>query len=258
MFMIRTLLALLGLSVCFAASVSAQETKTEKRPIYELRTYSTAPDKLGVLVKRFQETNVPLFQKHGITLVGAWTPAEKDEQGDRLVYLVSFADRDAAKAAWKGFLDDPDWKAVFAKEKETNGDVVVRGESVFLVPTDFSPVPSPGGEGRVFELRTYTASPGKFANLLGRFRDHTLAIFKSHYMTSVFYSVPADADKGADNTLVYMLAFPSRDAAKTSWAAFRDDPEWQRVFKESQPDGVPLAAKVVFVFLKPTEFSPLK
>jgi hypothetical protein len=230
----------------------------DKGPIYELRTYTTAPGKLDVLVNRFRETNIPLFKKHGINLVGAWTPYEADDQGDRLVYLVSFPDRDAAKAAWTAFLDDPGWKSVFDKEKQAHGNVVAKGESVFLKLTDFSPVPNPGAEGRVFELRTYTASPNRLEKLLARFRDHTVALFKGHGMTSVFYGVPMDADKGADNTLTYMLAFPDRDASRASWKAFQDDPEWQKVKADSQADGVPLAAKVVSHFLKPTDFSPLK
>ena len=230
----------------------------EKGPIYELRTYTTAPGKLDVLVNRFRETNVPLFEKHGIKLIGAWTPYEADDLGDRLVYIVSFSDRDAAKVAWKAFLDDPEWKSVFGKEKETHGNVVIKGESVFLRPTDFNPPPAEGGPGRVFELRTYTASPGRLEKLLARFRDHTVELFKRHGLGSIGYGVPMDADKGADNTLTYMLAFPSRDAAKTAWKAFLDDPEWQKVKTDSQADGVPLAAKVESHYLKPTDFSPLK
>jgi hypothetical protein len=110
---------------------------------------------------------------------------------------------------------------------------------------------------RVFEMRTYYAGPGKFEALHKRFRDHTLRIFEKHGMTSVGYWVPADAP-GSENTLVYILAHKSREAAKKSWADFGADPEWQKVRKESMADGVSLTTKVESVFLNPTDYSPMK
>ena len=109
---------------------------------------------------------------------------------------------------------------------------------------------------RVFEIRTYTAEPGKLEALHARFRDHTVQIFNKHGMTSVGYFAPSD-DPLSKNTLIYILEFPSRDAAKKSWDAFRNDPEWQKVQKESEANGK-LVTKVDSVFAEPTDFSPLK
>jgi NIPSNAP protein len=109
---------------------------------------------------------------------------------------------------------------------------------------------------RVFEIRTYTAEPGKLDALHARFRDHTLSIFKKHGMTSVGYFAPLD-EPLAKNTLIYVLAFPSRDAAKKSWDEFRADPEWQKVAKESEANGK-LVTKVDSVFADPTDYSPMK
>src|SRR5262245_7423270 len=89
---------------------------------------------------------------------------------------------------------------------------------------------------RVFELRTYTAPDGKLGDLHKRFRDHTLRIFAKHGMTSVVYLSPMDQPL-AQNTLVYLLAHPSREAAKASWSAFVNDPEWKKVSSESQVNG---------------------
>ena len=114
------------------------------------------------------------------------------------------------------------------------------------------------GTTRVFEMRTYTAAPGKFAALQTRFRDHTLRIFEKHGMQSIGYWVPADGPT-AENTLVYILAHKDREAAKKSWAAFGADPEWQKVRTASMaPDGASLTTKVESVFLNPTDYSPLK
>jgi NIPSNAP len=109
---------------------------------------------------------------------------------------------------------------------------------------------------RVFELRTYYAHPGKMKALHARFRDHTMKIFAKHGMTSIGYWSPADPGE-AEEKLIYILAFPSREAAKKSWDAFRADPEWNKVKTESEKDG-PLVAKVVSVYLKPTGYSPIK
>ncbi|HET7923895.1 MAG TPA: NIPSNAP family protein [Rhodanobacteraceae bacterium] len=110
--------------------------------------------------------------------------------------------------------------------------------------------------GKVFELRTYTSPEGRLGDLLARFRNDTLRIFEKHGMDNVGYWVPADAP-AASNTLVYILAHDSRDAATKSWAAFRDDPEWKAVAERTQANG-PIVSNVVSVFLEPTDFSPMK
>lgn len=110
--------------------------------------------------------------------------------------------------------------------------------------------------GRVFEIRTYTAEPGKLDELHARFRDHTLAIFEKHHMTSVAYFAPTD-EPLSKNTLTYILAFPNREAATKAWADFRNDPEWQKVSKESEANGK-LVDHVNSVFAQATDYSPLK
>jgi hypothetical protein len=109
---------------------------------------------------------------------------------------------------------------------------------------------------RVYELRTYTAPDGKLADLHARFRSHTLRIFEKHGMTNVIYLAPTDAPL-SQNSLVYLLAHQSREAAKASWDAFRNDPEWKRVAAESQLNG-PIVTKVDSVFLQATDYSPMK
>ena len=111
-------------------------------------------------------------------------------------------------------------------------------------------------ENRVFELRTYHAYPGKLDPLLARFRDHTVGIFNEHGMRSIGYWLPTDEPlKG--HTLIYMLAFPSRDAATKSWAEFRNDPAWKKVQTASEANGK-LVEEVDSVFLDPTDFSNIK
>jgi len=110
----------------------------------------------------------------------------------------------------------------------------------------------------VFEIRTYTAEPGKLEAMHARFRDHVLRIFNKHGITSVGYFAPTD-EQLSKNTLIYILAFPSREAAKKSWEEFRNDPEWQKVFEESHKKaGGVIVKKVESVYLDPTDYSPIK
>ena len=109
-------------------------------------------------------------------------------------------------------------------------------------------------ENRVFEIRTYYANQGKLDALLARFRDHTVTLFKKHGMTNVGYWVPAD---NKENKLVYMLAFPSREARNKAFKAFSADPDWQKAYKESTKDGR-LVKKIVNDFLAGTDFSKIK
>ncbi len=109
---------------------------------------------------------------------------------------------------------------------------------------------------RVFELRTYTAPEGKLPNLQARFRDHTMRIFENHGMTNIGYWTPQD-EPNASNTLIYIISHDSREAAAASWDAFRADPEWQTVSRESQVDGR-IVSGVVSVFLDPLDFSPIQ
>jgi hypothetical protein len=109
---------------------------------------------------------------------------------------------------------------------------------------------------RVFEIRTYTAPEGKLESLHSRFRDHTLRIFQKHGMTNIIYLKPLDAPQ-SQNTLTYILAHQSREAAKKSWAAFAADPEWKKVSAESQVNGR-IVEKVDSVFAEPADYSPVK
>lgn len=114
-----------------------------------------------------------------------------------------------------------------------------------------------GLAARCFELRTYTALPGKLEALHGRFRNHTLRLFGKHGMDVVGFWVPTDAEAGAGEKLIYVLAHKSRVAADPSWKAFREDPEWLAARTASEVDGR-LTAKVESVFLAPTDYSPVK
>ncbi len=113
-----------------------------------------------------------------------------------------------------------------------------------------------GPAHRVFELRTYHTNEGKLDDLNKRFREHTCDLLKKHGAELVGFWTPTDEKDGKGSTLVYMLAFPSREAAKKCWSEFGADPEWRKVFSESHKNGA-LVKKVESVFLEPTDYSTL-
>ena len=115
----------------------------------------------------------------------------------------------------------------------------------------------PAASQRVFELRTYYTNEGKLDDLHKRFRDHTCDLLKKHGAEVLGFWTPTDDKDGKGSKLIYLLAFPSRDAATKCWADFVKDPEWQKVRDDSHKNGV-LVQKVDSVFMEPTDYSALK
>jgi hypothetical protein len=74
-------------------------------------------------------------------------------------------------------------------------------------------------------------------------------------MEVVGFWMPDDPD--ADGAIIYLLAFPDRDAIASSWAAFRADEEWRAGKAASEADG-PLVERIESRVLTPTDYSPLR
>jgi NIPSNAP len=116
-----------------------------------------------------------------------------------------------------------------------------------------SPGISPDGS-LIYELRVYHCYQGKLPDLLKRFREHTTKLFEKHGMKNIAYWVPTDEPQKS-NTLIYVIAHPSREAATANWKAFGEDPEWQSVQKASEANGK-IVEKVDSTFMELTDFSP--
>ena len=114
--------------------------------------------------------------------------------------------------------------------------------------------PAAEKDTRIFEMRTYYAAPGKLDDLHKRFREHTTSLFTKHGMTNLGYWTPIE---NPDSKLVYVLAYPSREARDASWKAFMADPDWKKAHKESEANGK-LVEKIESVFLNATDYSPVK
>lgn len=252
------IIAAVAIAVYPVRATSGESLPPPQLGLYELRLYTAADGQMPELDARFRDHTIRLFRKHGMTPIAFFHPESPDDH--RLIYLMGYKDRATRDAAWAAFVTDPEWTTV-KRASEGEGALTTKIESLFLVPTDYSSVLDVASETppRYFELRTYTTNPGKLENLHSRFRDHTLRIFRKHGMTNMAYWRPTPDQPDLENKLIYLLAYPSKDARKSAWAAFVADEEWKKVATDSQVDGPILTATagVVSIEMKPTDYSPL-
>lgn len=133
--LVLTVALLLGASL--PAALAAEPAPAAR--VFEIRTYYTFPGRLEALHKRFREHTMRMFEKHGMTNVAYWTPQDSPGKDNTLVYVVSHASREQAKANWAAFIADPEWKKI-AEDSQKDGKIVERIDSVFLDATDYSPI----------------------------------------------------------------------------------------------------------------------
>ena len=106
--------------------------------VYELRIYHVVPGKMEDLISRFRDHTMKLLADHGIASMAYWTALDEPVKSSTFFYILEHPSREAARANWKAFQDDPEWKRVKAKSEE-NGKLVETIDSTFLTLTDFSP-----------------------------------------------------------------------------------------------------------------------
>ena len=131
---IASISLIVGLGAGIFYSTSAQNQK-----VFELRTYQATPGNLGNLHARFRDHTIRIFRKHGMEIVGFWSPTSEEERDDILVYLLAHDSQDAADASWQAFGADPEWASV-AEESNKNGQILAGVERKYMVATDYSPM----------------------------------------------------------------------------------------------------------------------
>jgi hypothetical protein len=107
--------------------------------VFELRTYTCNEGKLEALKTRFRDHTIEIFKRHGMESIGYWVPQDPVRSQNTLIYIIAHASREQATRNWAAFSADPEWKKV-AAASEANGKIVVKVESVFMDPADFSPL----------------------------------------------------------------------------------------------------------------------
>lgn len=106
----------------------------------------------------------------------------------------------------------------------------------------------------IHELRTYHCMPGRLPDVLKRFEQHTVRIWKRFGIEAVGYWTTQIGPSNMD--LIYMLKWQSLADREAKWSAFARDPEYAKVRVESEANG-PLVASVANQILVPTSFSPV-
>ena len=111
---------------------------------------------------------------------------------------------------------------------------------------------------QVFELRVYKTMPGKREALADRFRDHTAAMFERAGMTNVGYWNAVTGDD-TDDTFIYMLAYPSREARDAMWRELGTYEDFQElIVAVERDDARKLVDTIDARILEPTSYSALQ
>ena len=251
----------------------------------DLRVYTPEAGRQADLLKLMETAGIKFLAAHKIELVGAWVPNDPEDQ--RVVTLIRHADRKSCDANWAAFAADPAWQSAYEASAVDGKKPTKSLTRIFLTSNDYSPELQVASVGnRVFELRTYIATPKNLPALNNRFRNHTMELFKKHGMNNVIYWSVADGETlkasalleavapngqakaeitddlaATGNALVYFLTHANPEAQKASFAAFRDDPVWNQVRTDSEKaagGSLTVGNGVKSWFLKPTSFSPIK
>lgn len=256
------LLSLLALStVAFVAASCSPESNTVAKDerLYELRVYHPHPGKLEALHERFRNHTLELFEKHGMENIGYWTTTGEDP---KLVYLLAFPDKQAKEKAWEDFLNDPEWQEAYERSIQ-DGRIVASIDSTLLRPTDYSPLleEKVSGPDQFFELRTYKTTEGNLSNLDARFREATMDLFEKHGGTNLIYFHVEEGEAGAEDTLIYLMAYEDKEARDAMFEGFGQDPLWKAAREASEKNAggsLTQPGGVTHQFLIPTDYSKIK
>jgi len=110
---------------------------------------------------------------------------------------------------------------------------------------------------RVFELMIYHARPGKVRELEAVFRES--AKLQGKYLNVVGYWVPNE-DPAWQNTFIYLVEHPSREAADRNWHAFHADPAFPPYRRAAEPliEHAGEDYQVDEIYMRASDFSALK
>lgn len=241
----------LGLKPGLDSSTPEIESPIEPRlqagPVYELRTYTAARDRMPHLLERFREHTDRVFRKHNMIPVGYWRPTEGPPLSRRqLVYLLKHPSRYDAWQNWVRFTNDREWQEVLDRP-EFQRLLMRKPDSVFMTADDeFPPIPATVQKGGgAYELRTYTTQPDRLPVLHAQF-EKSAPTLKQHGITTVGVWTPFD-EPDASKQLIALMHHSSREQA---------DRNWQKLGRDSQQGGT--APSLERVFLRATDFSALK
>ncbi len=98
----------------------------------------------------------------------------------------------------------------------------------------------------LYELRVYEVTPGKMKQLVDRFANITIPLFKKHGVKPVLFLEPLI---GTSNEFTYILEWNSLAEREKNFGSFSADPEWLAAKAATETDG-PLALRTHSSILK--------
>lgn len=104
--------------------------------IHELRIYHCMPGKSAALLKRFEDTTLAIWERHGIRQKGFWTVAIGESSSD-VYYLLEWESLAELEAKRRAFSSDPEWISK-RNESEKDGPILTHVSNIILTPTPFS------------------------------------------------------------------------------------------------------------------------
>jgi hypothetical protein len=107
----------------------------------------------------------------------------------------------------------------------------------------------------IYELRTYRCAPGRVADVVRRFEQHTVPLWNRHGISHVGFWTVLVGESNHD--FIYILRWETLDQRQELWAAFSTDPEWRAAKAQSEANG-PIVMSVSNQLLVPTAFSELQ
>jgi hypothetical protein len=110
-----------------------------KGRVLEIRTYTTNDGKLPALVERMGHGEGKVFERLGMKPVGFFVASEAPKSDNTFVYILSHESREKAKENWARFQADAEWKDI-RQRSEAAGPIVAKAETIFVNPTDLSPL----------------------------------------------------------------------------------------------------------------------
>lgn len=105
--------------------------------IHQLRIYEIFDHNKAAFHARFRDHATRIMRRHGFSIVAMWEA--RTEASTEFVYLLTWPDEAAMRAAWTTFMADVEWKDIKRVTAAEHGDLVGDIEDRTLRLTDYSP-----------------------------------------------------------------------------------------------------------------------
>jgi hypothetical protein len=115
--------------------------RTRPARTFELRTYESKDEKAGNRkVKMFNDGEIAIFRKAGMTTVFFGQAALVGRNLPHLTYMLAYDDMAAHDKTWRAFGSDPDWQKLRSQPGLSDAEIVSNINNTILRPLPFSPI----------------------------------------------------------------------------------------------------------------------